>query len=99
MSGMQAYPKAGSLPQRLRAGDPVTFILTRTLPDGQEKTSIAKYLKRGGAAKEAARAHHDNIGGGRPEMDAVYEALMTATPGETVGPFDGYHYRIDKGRS
>ena len=76
-------------------GDAVIYVLTRFLPDGQEKASTAEHKHKVQAVKEAARSHHDNTGTGRTEMDAVYEALMEALPGTKVGPFSGYHYRID----
>lgn len=77
-------------------GDAVTFILTRILPSREEKTSTVEHPRKGLAAKQAARAHHDNLLHGHTEMDEVYDALMRVLPGETVGPFDGYCYRIDK---
>lgn len=71
------------------------YILTRALPDGQEKTSGKGHARKGQAAREAARSHHDNTGADRSGMDEVYDALMRAIPSDTVGPFRGYSYRID----
>jgi hypothetical protein len=76
-------------------GDAVTYVLTRILPVGQEKTHTREHPRKSPAAKQAARSHHANTGGMGSEMDGIYEALMAASPGETVGPFSGYHYRID----
>lgn len=71
------------------------YVLTRILPEGQEKTSTVEHQEKKRAAMQAARAHRDNLVFGHTEMDAVYDALIEAIPGTKVGPFSGYCYRID----
>lgn len=70
------------------------YVLTRTLPDGEAKASTTGHKYKVGAAKQAARSHRDNTAGAFG-WQRVADALMSADPGETVGPFDGYSYRID----
>lgn len=76
----------------------MSYVLTRTLPSGQEKTGTMQWQRWQSAAREAARCHWDNSGGacGRKGMSEVFEALLNASPGETVGPFRDYSYRIDE---
>lgn len=74
----------------------MSWVLTRTLPGGQEKTSTYSHGKKGFAARQATQSHKDNVNAGRVELIALMDALMTADSGETVGPFRGYSYRIDQ---
>lgn len=74
------------------------YVLTRILPDGQEKVGLTRFDRRAHAIKAAARSHADNTGANRNGMDEVYRALTFADSGTTVGPFDGYSYRVDTWR-
>lgn len=73
----------------------MTYVLTRILPDGQEKTAIREHPRKSPAAMQAARSHHANTKGEGSDRAGIYEALMAADPGVTVGPFQGHCYRID----
>ena len=70
-------------------------VLTSILPAGREKVGLTRFDRRTHVIKAAARSHADNTGANRNGMDEVYRALAFAPTGETVGPFDGYSYRID----
>lgn len=71
------------------------YVIVRTLPSGEVKTSKFPQDEKRQAAHLAAQSHRDNTGATKSEADEIYDALMRAIPSNTVGPFRGYSYRID----
>jgi hypothetical protein len=71
------------------------YVIVRTLPSGEVKTSKFPQEEKRQAAHLAAQSHRDNTGADRAAADEIYTALMRAIPSTTIGPFRGYSYRID----